>query len=362
MAPTPSSPGTARTAHAIFISYASRDAEAAHRLVAALERRRLTCWISARDIPPGADYQAHIVAAIEAAPVMLLVLSRNAVASKEMPKETSIASRHDRAIVPVLIDGSEVTGALSYQATSAQRLDLSSDFEGAMDRLARSLSTTLDTAEATALHLRRLATRRRLASGLIWPLALLLVLTGAATAWHFQTQLHAWHDTLAGSEAEPEASPSPAPTPAPTSKPTPAPAPPPQPPQAGPEARIRSFVQLYYATLSGPAQPVEAFLEQSLQDPVQFYSRPLPRRVVAAEQIAYLKRWPERSFVIRPDTLAVTCSAGQCTASGIIDYVLYSAPRNAGSRGAESFDLRIAPSWPPRVASITTAPLGRSQP
>ena len=341
---------------AIFISFASRDGDAANRVVSALEKRHLRCWISSRDIPPGADYQARIVAAIEAAPIMLLLLSRNAVASKEMPKETSIASRLDRVIVPVLIDNAEVTGALSYQATSAQRLDLSKDFEAGVDKLAMGLSHTLDHAAETARHLRRLSLRRRIMAGLAWPLAIALILLGAAAVWRFQEQVRDLRDSFAaGSPPGPQGTPAQAsrtyalPTPAVAAEDT-------------AEARTRAFVQRYYLVLSGPGNQVSGYLEGVLQDPVQYYGRPEPRRVLVAEETAYTQRWPDRRFVIRPDTLVVTCRPNQiCSASGVIDYLVQSSSRHLASSGAESFDMRIVASPPAHLASLTTAPVERQQ-
>ena len=344
----------ANPAHAIFISYASKDAETADRLVAALELRGLQCWISSRDIPPGADYQGSIVAAIEAAPIMLLLLSRNASSSKEMPKETSIASRLNRVMVPVLIDASDVTGALSYQATSAQRLDLSADFDGGVDRLARGLGRTLGQAAQTERQLRRLALRRRLLTGLAWPLAFALLLAGAAGVWQFRPQLVALRDSLAsrsGGQAGPPAAAPQAAT---------------QPPRAEPptpEARVSAFVARYYAALSGPAEQLPRIIEQTVQDPVQFYGRPLARRTLIAQEFAYTQRWPDRRFTIRPDTLAVSCSpASACSASGVVDYNVRSAARHTVSSGAERFDMRVLADAPLRVTSINAVPIERTQP
>ena len=57
----------------IFISHSSRDRDWAYRLINDLEKRGVPCWISSRDIEPGADYQKSIVDALEAAPAMVLL-------------------------------------------------------------------------------------------------------------------------------------------------------------------------------------------------------------------------------------------------------------------------------------------------
>src|SRR4051812_13485837 len=45
----------------VFICYSSRDQVVADDVVAFLEARRVKCWISSRDVPPGQNYQEVIV-------------------------------------------------------------------------------------------------------------------------------------------------------------------------------------------------------------------------------------------------------------------------------------------------------------
>ena len=69
---------------AVFISHASRDAAAAHAIVAALEAHGIACWISARDVAPGANYQEAIVTAIRSGRAMVVLVSEAANASDEV--------------------------------------------------------------------------------------------------------------------------------------------------------------------------------------------------------------------------------------------------------------------------------------
>ena len=66
---------------AVFISYASRDAALAHDLVEGLEAAGVACWISLRDVAPGANYQESIVAAIRGGRAMVVLVSEAANAS-----------------------------------------------------------------------------------------------------------------------------------------------------------------------------------------------------------------------------------------------------------------------------------------
>lgn len=125
--------------HPIFISHSSRDREAADRLVKDLERRGIPCWISSRDIGPGEDYQGAIVTALEAAPAMLLLFSTNANNSREIPRELSLASARRKPMIPVRLEDIVPSGALEYQLTNAQFIDLFQNYNDAMERLCLAL-------------------------------------------------------------------------------------------------------------------------------------------------------------------------------------------------------------------------------
>jgi TolB-like protein/Tfp pilus assembly protein PilF len=99
---------------AVFISYASQDSNVATALVAALERQGVACWIAPRDVKAGALYADAIVRAISGAKALVLVLSRNAVASSHVGKEVERASSKKRPIIALRIDTAPLTPALEY--------------------------------------------------------------------------------------------------------------------------------------------------------------------------------------------------------------------------------------------------------
>lgn len=119
----------------IFISHSSRDRDWAYRLINDLEKRGVPCWISSRDIEPGADYQKSIVDALEAAPAMVLLFSDHANNSKEIPREMAIASGKSKPVIPVRIEDVVPRNALEYSLTNSQFLDLFANYEGTMTRL-----------------------------------------------------------------------------------------------------------------------------------------------------------------------------------------------------------------------------------
>jgi TIR domain len=102
--------GTAEGARAatdpalVFISYSSPDADAATEVCGALERNGQTCWIAPRDVVAGEFYADAIVRAIDAAKVVLLVLSKHAAASPHVVREIERVTSKRCAVVSLRID------------------------------------------------------------------------------------------------------------------------------------------------------------------------------------------------------------------------------------------------------------------
>ena len=75
----------------VFLSFSNEDRQLAEKICDGLERHGLQCWMSSRDIPPGADYQPSTVDAIAAAELVVLVFSSSANVSQKVIKELSLA-------------------------------------------------------------------------------------------------------------------------------------------------------------------------------------------------------------------------------------------------------------------------------
>jgi hypothetical protein len=130
----------------VFISHSSRDAETAKRICAALEGRGFKCWISTRDIVPGLCYAEAIIDAINAASLVLLVLSPASNGSRAVRKEIERSFGKD---LPILTyEQAEVEtlhGALEFFLSEDQWFRGSAgDFEELMDQTASSIATVLE--------------------------------------------------------------------------------------------------------------------------------------------------------------------------------------------------------------------------
>jgi hypothetical protein len=141
-------PGTAVSAP-IFISYSSKDQKIAETICRALEARAFDCWIAARDVGPGENFQEAIVKALRGARLMLLVFTSNANNSNEIKKEVVLASRHHVTVVPVRVEDVVPNDALAYEFATRQWIDLFTDWEREIERLVSQIGSILTDGSAT---------------------------------------------------------------------------------------------------------------------------------------------------------------------------------------------------------------------
>ena len=123
----------------IFVSYASKDREAALSLCHVLEKRGFRCWISIRDIGPGENFQVAIPRAIHDAKVMVLVFSAESNNSNEVKKELALASQNRLIVIPVRVEDVTPDDAFAYELATHQWIDLFEDWENSIQRLSEQL-------------------------------------------------------------------------------------------------------------------------------------------------------------------------------------------------------------------------------
>jgi tetratricopeptide (TPR) repeat protein len=111
----------------VFVSYESQDSAVANSVVMTLERQGFNCWIAPRNVTPGALYADEIVRAINAAKVLVLVLSQTAIESPHVRKEIERASSKGRPIITLKVDATSLTTALEYFLSESQWVDLTVD-------------------------------------------------------------------------------------------------------------------------------------------------------------------------------------------------------------------------------------------
>jgi len=127
----------------IFVSFASKDVRVAMTLCGALENRGFTCWISARDIEPGENFQSAIVQALRRAKIMLLVFTANSNTSEEMTKELALASQNKMIVIPLRVEDVTPNDAFAYEFATRQWIDVFADWEVAIEQLSRRIGQAL---------------------------------------------------------------------------------------------------------------------------------------------------------------------------------------------------------------------------
>jgi hypothetical protein len=129
----------------VFISYSSRNEGLARGIVAELEKDGLTCWFAARDNKPGArGYHTKILDAIEQSWLVVVLCSRDAVASSHVLNELEQATALKRPMLPVLIEGFDPTdlGDFRYFLNRFQRVRLPAP-PGTVSRMAAEVAHEL---------------------------------------------------------------------------------------------------------------------------------------------------------------------------------------------------------------------------
>ena len=123
----------------VFISYSSKDKQAADAACAALEAANLRCWIAPRDILPGADWNASIIDALDRCHVLVLIFSASANESPQIRNEVVHAVQRGVSVIPFRIEDIAPAKALAYFMARVHWLDaLSPPLEKHLQRLAES--------------------------------------------------------------------------------------------------------------------------------------------------------------------------------------------------------------------------------
>ena len=128
----------------LFVCFSSKDQAVALDVVQFLEAEGLKCWISARDVAPGHNYQETIVQALEAARGIVFLFSESSARSGEIKKELSIGGSIDLPLFPLRLTPISPSGALRYELATRQWIDLFPDRKKALRKVAATIRTFFD--------------------------------------------------------------------------------------------------------------------------------------------------------------------------------------------------------------------------
>src|SRR5580692_3267006 len=100
--------------HEVLISYSTKDKKWADVACAVLEASGIRCWIAPRDVLPGTEWGAAIIAGIDACKVMVLIFSASANESPQVRREVERAISKGLTVVPCRIENVMPVGAMEY--------------------------------------------------------------------------------------------------------------------------------------------------------------------------------------------------------------------------------------------------------
>lgn len=123
----------------VFISYSTKDSEAANQIRRMLERNHIPCWMAPNSIPAGGNYADIIPVAINNCEIFLLILSKNSQESIWVPKELDIAINNKKAIIPFQIDNADMTNTFNLYLANCQRIIAHENIEEAYFELTESI-------------------------------------------------------------------------------------------------------------------------------------------------------------------------------------------------------------------------------
>jgi len=97
-----------------FISYSQPDQDVAKSLCSFLESNGITCWISPRDVLPGANYPASIIEGIDTSRIIILLFSKSSNTSRHVFRELEEAVLKNIRILPFRIDDEPLSDDMKY--------------------------------------------------------------------------------------------------------------------------------------------------------------------------------------------------------------------------------------------------------
>jgi hypothetical protein len=120
----------------IFISHSSRNADLGTLMKQYLATRGIRCWKAPDDIEPSEPWPVAIMRGLRDCPIVVLIWTKESMASDQVLKEITIADQKTKAIIPFRAEDILPEGGLEYFLVAKQWLDANPSYEEALETLA----------------------------------------------------------------------------------------------------------------------------------------------------------------------------------------------------------------------------------
>jgi curved DNA-binding protein CbpA len=108
------------------------------------------------------------------------------------------------------------------------------------------------------------------------------------------------------------------------------------------ERRAADFISAQVSGWSSTNAIDVASFANAYADEVLYYGSVKPRQAVLLDKRRLMKRWPERVYQVRPDSVSVQCVANLwCKVNGLVDWKVHSTLRAASAKGLAQFEYEI---------------------
>ncbi len=125
----------------VFVSYSRQDNDKVQELTGKLRAAGVRLWMDVRNIDGAAMWGEEIVNAVAKSKVLLLLVSKTAVASQNVLKEVLLASERKGHILPVDLEATEIPGSLKYALAGIQHIEF---FRGDPDAQLKAILRSLE--------------------------------------------------------------------------------------------------------------------------------------------------------------------------------------------------------------------------
>ncbi len=181
----PSGPAVAGSSRPVFISYASHDAVMAQKVCGVLEVAGFPSWIAPRDVVPGTQYADGIVGAIDESRILVLIVSKDALASAHVGRELERAASKRHPVIALKVDSAPLTRAFEYFLNQSQWIEVGAGgTDGAIAKLVEAVGRHLAPGAAVSLPPPLQTSKQKAAmSRRRWGIAAVVVVLALAAAY-----------------------------------------------------------------------------------------------------------------------------------------------------------------------------------
>lgn len=141
--------------HDVFISYSSKNTPIAELVLDELQKASIKCWMAPKSLNGGDEYEEIIDQAIKNCKVFVLVFSENAVSSRWVNSELTIAFNEYKHIIPFKIDQTILEGKMKVKLIQSHVINAYPEVSAKINELVRSVQATLAAIENQAEDVER---------------------------------------------------------------------------------------------------------------------------------------------------------------------------------------------------------------